>query len=190
MPANTDLRKLINKIAIYDDALAYKELFMLYHSRLINFSFSIIQSRELAEEVVSDVFLKIWNNRSTLARVENFHLYIYICTKNLSINGLLKNRREKTFSIDEMVVEMQSIHMDPHQLMITSEMYKRLQLAINELPPKCRLIFKLIKEDGLKYKEVAELLNLSVKTIENQMTIAIKKLGQSIQFSLPKFTQN
>jgi RNA polymerase sigma-70 factor (ECF subfamily) len=70
--------------------------------------------------------------------------------------------------------------------MITAEMQRRVMAAIENLPPKCRLIFKLIREDGLKYKEVAELLNLSLKTVENQMTIALKKISESIRFDLTK----
>lgn len=184
------LKKLVNRIALYDDALAYKELFLLYHARLINFSTTITKSRESAEEVVSDVFLKIWNNRSSLARVENFHLYIYIITKHLSINCLLKSKKEASFTLEETVVELKSIYLDPEQLMMTAEMVKRIQQAIRELPPKCQLIFKLVKEDGLKYKEVAELLQLSTKTVENQMTIALKKIGKSVRFDLPKTTLN
>ena len=68
--------------------------------------------------------------------------------------------------------------------MITAEMLKRIQSAINQLPPKCQLIFKLIKEDGLRYKEVAELLGLSIKTIENQMALALRKLENSIGFDI------
>jgi RNA polymerase sigma-70 factor (ECF subfamily) len=63
-------------------------------------------------------------------------------------------------------------------------MMNRVQKAINDLPPRCRLIFKLIKEDGLKYREVAELLNLSLKTVENQMTTAIRKIGLAIHFDI------
>ena len=63
-------------------------------------------------------------------------------------------------------------------------MQKRISAAVISLPPKCQLIFKLISEDGLKYKEVAELLNLSLKTVENQMTIALKKITESIRFDL------
>ena len=190
MIAPSLLNKLLNRIALYDDAIAYKELFLLYHSRLVQFSSSITQSRESAEEVVSDVFLKVWNMRATLPRIENFHLYIYVVTKNLSINSLLKQRKTESFSLDEAVVEFKSIYLDPEELMITAEMHKRLHQAINELPPKCRLIFKLVKEDGLKYREVAELLNLSLKTIENQMTIALRKIGQSVQFNLSKTSCN
>ena len=190
MIAQTLLNKLLGRIALYDDAIAYKELFSLYHARLVHFSSSITHSKESAEEVVSDVFLKIWTNRTTLTRVENFHLYIYVITKNLSINCLAKQKNDRSFSLDETVVEFKSIYLDPEQLLITAEMYKRLLLAINDLPPKCRLIFKLVKEDGLKYKEVAELLNLSQKTIENQMTIALRRIGQSLKLELAKPASN
>jgi RNA polymerase sigma-70 factor (ECF subfamily) len=186
MIGTTLLEKLLNRIALYDDAIAYKELFSIYHSKLIRFSSLITKSKEAAEEVVSDVFLKIWNNRSTLSRVENFHLYIYIITKNQSINCLTRLKRYKCFSIDDTDVELRSIYLDPEQLMITSEMHKRLHLAINALPPRCKLIFKLIREDGLKYKEVAQLLNLSQKTVENQMTIALRKIGESVQLEISR----
>ena len=182
MIASALIKKLISRIALYDDAVAYKELFLLYHPRLVHFSALITRSREAAEEVVSDVFLKIWHNRSALGRSENFHLYVYIITKNLSINCYLKRKREKTFSMDELVVDMRSIYPDPEQMMITGEMFRRITHAISDLPPRCQLIFKLVKEDGLKHREVAELLNLSGKTVENQMTIALKKIGQSVQF--------
>ena len=177
------LRKLINAIAYKDDAAAYKELFLLYHKRLLNFSITITHSKESAEEVVSDVFMKIWTNRNILPTIENFHLYIYVVTKNFSINKALKEKKKESFSLDETAVDTKNIYADPEQLMITAEMQKRIRFAIQSLPPKCQLIFKLIREDGLKYKEVAELLNLSVKTIENQMTIALKKISESIRFN-------
>lgn len=180
------LRKLIERIAYDDDAGAYKELFLIYHKRLLNFSMTITRSKESSEEVVSDVFYKLWVSRSTLTTIENFHLYIYVVTKNLSINRALIEKKDQSFSLDEAMVNVKTIHGDPEQLMITSEMHKKIRAAIESLPPKCQLIFKLIREDGLKYKEVAELLNLSLKTIENQMTIALKKISDSIRFDLSR----
>jgi RNA polymerase sigma-70 factor (family 1) len=185
MIAAASIGKLLNRIALYDDPIAYKELFMLYHKRLVSFSSTITRSKESAEEVVSDVFLKIWVNRNTLSRIDNFHLYIYVITKNLSINRLLKDNKEKVFSLDETVVDVQNVYSDPEQLMISAEMQKRVRIAIQSLPSKCKLIFKLIREDGLKYREVAELLHLSLKTVENQMTIALKKISESIRFDIP-----
>jgi RNA polymerase sigma-70 factor (family 1) len=180
------LRELISAIAIKGDSAAYKELFLLYHKRLVNFSSTITHSKESAEEVVSDVFMKLWTNRKALTAVENFHLYVYIITKNLSINRVLKDKKKESFSLDETTVSVKNVYTDPEQLLITAEMQKRIMATIQQLPPKCQLIFKLIREDDLKYKEVAELLNLSLKTIENQMTIALKKISESIRFDLSK----
>ena len=99
---------------------------------------------------------------------------------------MLQQKKRYSFSLDEVLVELKSIHFDPEQLMITAEMVKRIHQAIQQLPPKCRLIFKLVKEDELKYKEVAELLQLSIKTVEAQMTIALRKIHASIRFDLER----
>ena len=68
--------------------------------------------------------------------------------------------------------------------MMTAEMLNKIKRAVNELPPRCKLIFKLVKEDGLKYREVAELLQLSVKTVEAQMAIALRRLGRCMHIEL------
>ena len=186
MPDRRVVDEFVIRIARHDDAMAYKQLFCLYYSSLLQFSYSITRLRESAEEVVSDVFLKIWNSRRSLLKIENFPLYLYISVKNQSINYLEKQHRQRSFSIDEMDAELKSIYLDPEQLLITSEMMIKIRQAIDALPTRCRLIFKLIKEDGLRYKEVAELLNVSIKTIENQMTIALKRIDKSIHFDITK----
>ena len=184
MNSSIEIDCLVEKIVHQDDHGAYKQLFELYYHRLFQFAYSITHSKESSEEIISDVFIKIWTKRKSLLQIRNKHLYLYIATKNQSINYLAKIRKSETFSLDECVVEFQSIYFDPEQLMITAEMLKRIQSAINQLPPKCQLIFKLIKEDGLRYKEVAELLGLSIKTIENQMALVLRKLENSIGFDI------
>ena len=179
------VKELANQIALHDGK-AYEVLFCEYHPRLLQFAHSISHSREAAEEIVSDVFIKIWNKRQSLPEIENLHFYLYVSTKNQAINYLARQNREKTFSPDEVVVELRSIYYDPEQLLITAEMLRLLQHAISQLPPRCQLIFKLVKEDGLKYREVAELIGVSIKTVENQMTIALRKIDQSIQFDEQK----
>ena len=71
-------------------------------------------------------------------------------------------------------------HADPETLLVSAEKVTKILLAIDQLPPRCKLIFKLIKEDGLRYKDVAKLLDLSVKTVEAQLAIAIKKIAITI----------
>jgi RNA polymerase sigma-70 factor (ECF subfamily) len=177
------LPRLLSRIALEDDAFAYRELFMHYHAKLVVFAKSITGVKELAEEVVSDVFLKLWLNRSSLTQIDNFHLYLYVAVRNLSINQAI-SQKSQPFSFDHVQIELADLDHNPEQLLMTKEMYKRVARAIDGLPPKCRLIFKLIREDGLKYKEVAELLHLSLKTVENQMTIAIRKIGASVRYDL------
>ena len=73
---------------------------------------------------------------------------------------------------------------NPEQLLITSEAVKRIDHAIQNLPPRCKLIFKLVREDKLRYNDIAELLSISVKTIDNQMAIAVRKISSAINFEL------
>lgn len=176
---------LMERIAVYGDARAYKQFFYHFYPRLLSFSESLLRNRESAEEVVSDVFTKIWNNRTSLPTIENIELYLYVITKNHSLNRLLADKRKAHLELNEKHYSLRSMNYDPEQLLITAEMFRKVQTAIQQLPPRCRLIFKLIKEDGWSYRQVAELLNISVKTVENQMTIAIKKLAHSIQFRKP-----
>jgi RNA polymerase sigma-70 factor (ECF subfamily) len=102
----------------------------------------------------------------------------------MSLNLLKKQKRRAGLSMDEWQIQLNSIYFRPDLLMITEEMVSKIKMAINSLPNRCRLIFKLIKEDGLKYKEVAELLNISIKTVEAQMAIAMRRMAQSMQVDL------
>ena len=183
-----ETKELVARIALNDDSAAYKKLFLHFHSRLLTFSYAITHCKESSEEAVSDMFLKVWNIRQTLLQIENFPLYLYISTKNTSLNYLAKQKRAQVFSLEETKTEFQSLYYDPEQLMITAEMFKRIFNAIQQLPPKCQLIFKLVKEDQLTYKEVAELLHLSVKTVESQMTIALRRVGAAVSFRQPSLS--
>lgn len=181
------LQDLITKVSLYDDEYAFKELFLFYQPRLLSFSFAFTHNRRTSEEVVSDVFLNIWKRRKSLLRISNLPLYLYVSTKNLSLNSLAKEKRS-VFSLDDVKAELPALVLNPEQMLITAEMVRRINAAIESLPPKCRLIFKLVKEDGLRYKDVAELLHLSVKTVEAQMTIALRRIGESVCFRQPSLS--
>lgn len=167
-----------------DDQQAYKELYTSLYSFLLAFARTIVSSRETAEEIVSDVFIRIWERRKELKKIANLKVYLYVATRNIAFNYLDKQKRTPTHSIDNLEAEFTSIYFDPEQLMITAEMLDLIQKAIDQLPPKCKMIFKLAKEDGLKCREVAEILNLSVKTVENQLAIALEKIGNTVRFDV------
>lgn len=173
-------KELLAQFAEYDDEKAFKTLFVAYYPVLLSFSFTILGSTPLAEESVSDVFIKIWTQRKSIRPIINLKLYLYVAVRNQSLNALEKLRRERTIWIEESQVEFRSAYTDPEQQLLSVEMWQTFYKAVAELPPKCQMIFKLVKEDELSYREAADVLELSVKTIENQMGIALKKLSSVI----------
>jgi RNA polymerase sigma-70 factor (family 1) len=189
MIATHRILELQNRIALYDDQGAYKELFTEFYSFLYRFAQSFVRSKQIAEEIVSDVFIKIWEKRKELEKITNLKVYLYISTRNTSINYIGKLKRSDTNSLESFGSGINSFYINPvnpEQLMITAEMMNRIEKAIEDLPPKCKLTFKLVKEDGLKYKEAAEILHISVKTVENQLAIALQKIGYAVSFDIKR----
>lgn len=184
MPATADhILNLQQRIALHSDQSAYKELYLLFYKPLLQFGYSFVRSHEMAEEIVSDVFVNLWKKRAQITDIQNLRLYLFVSTKNTALN-YLRSQKKPLLQAEQYQVQLQSIYFDPERLMITAEMVNRVQAAIRKLPPRCQLIFKLVKEDGLKYREVAELLNLSVKTVENQMITATRRVGEAIRFDM------
>jgi RNA polymerase sigma-70 factor (family 1) len=169
-----------------DDQSAFRELYDYFSPRLLQFAFAIIHSRETAEEIVEDAFVQIWKNRLRVSRLENLNWYLYITTRNISYSYHRKQKRHKHYELDDIVLPYYQVDATPEDILISRELLQLINRAINNLPPKCRLIFKLVKEDKLKYCEVAELLQLSDKTVENQIGIALKKIHSAIRKHLPQ----
>lgn len=186
MISPNEIKELQYKISADSDQHAYAQLYLAYMPYLLRFARSIIKNNELAEEVVSDVFIKVWQNRAELGKIDNLKLYLYVSTKNTALNYLSRHFRKDIISLEEMSLNISMGTYNPEQLLITSEAVKKINLEIQKLPPRCRLIFKLVKEDRLRYNEIARLLNISVKTIDNQMAIALKKISSAINFDLKK----
>jgi RNA polymerase sigma-70 factor (family 1) len=171
------IHELQQRIAEYEDVTAYKKLFFLLFLPLKRFSAAILKSKESAEEVVSDIFVEIWARRKQLMEIEDLRMYIYISVRNASLRRLQQIQKSKTFSLDELEVEFASTDPDASASLISSELVQKIENAIEQLPPQCKIIYKLAKEDKLKYKEIAQLLTISVKTIDNQLSTALKKIA-------------
>ncbi|KAA2239818.1 RNA polymerase sigma-70 factor [Chitinophaga agrisoli] len=170
-----DIPELQNKV-YNGDTQAFKELYDCFCASLLQLAMAMVHNREMAEEIVADVFIAVWNKRKSLPQVTNLKWYLYAATRNIALNYLRKYAHKKTLQLDESYLPDYEIN--PEAQLISNEMVRHINKAIGELPPQCRLIFKLVKEDGLKYREVAVLLNISIKTVENQVGIALKKLTQ------------
>lgn len=168
--------RLIQQGICGGNEMALTELYRLFHNKLHYFSTSIVKSPEDAEEIVEDIFVKLWANRQEILHIENLSVYLYVAVKNRSYNVMTQKGKAVYHSFDDMETDMPSPSLDPYKLLVSAEMMKRMQLAIDTLPPRCKMIFRLIREDGLQYKEVAQILSISVNTIDVQMAIATKKI--------------
>lgn len=169
-----------------NEETALAELYKRYYQKLICFAKSILRTQQLAEEVVEDVFIKLWCNRTTIKDVKNLNIYLYTAVKNASLNLLSQQaRRLVSAPFDFLNIDINIELTNPQELMITAEMMKKMQQAVETLPPRCKMIFRLIREDGLKYKEVSEILNISVNTIDAQMAIAVKKICSALNIKKP-----
>lgn len=180
-------RYLLLLIAEHDDQTAFDELFNFYFPGLVSFASNILKDRQQAEELVEDVFVKLWQNRKTMVSIKSPSHYIYTAVKYTALSAL---KKKNTIFYEDYSDDTELTYSSPESDYISNENIALINEAINQLPPKCRLIFRLIKEEGLKYDEAARLLQLSVKTIESQMTIAIKKLTDTIQEMLPDMAEH
>ncbi len=174
------IRELQYQISVYEDQAAYKSLFFLLFPSLQNFAFSIVKSRVLAEEIASDMLLEVWVRRKKIMEIENLKLYLFVSVKNNSIGRLKQENKHSRFLLDDLQVEFVSEYSNPDQSTEFHQLEHVIARAVKELPASCQLIYKLAKEDRLKYKEIAELLHLSVKTIDNQLAIALKRIAQAV----------
>ena len=170
------------------DERAFELLYNQYSGKLLSFAKLILKSRELAEEVVEDIFVKLWCARESVTQINDIRLYLYTATKNHSLNTLAKkSNRISTSALELLELDFYNSFSDPHHTLVSSELMKKMQAVIEALPERCRLIFKLVREDGLKYKEVAQILDISVNTIDNQMAIAVKKICTALNISKEQF---
>lgn len=187
MQEHLNIQYWVERVALFNDEGAFEKIFMHFNDDLYRLAFSFVRSKEVSEEIISDTFVNIWRNRSRLLEIENIKLYLYVSVKNLSIKYLSRNKTENLITLDELILNSVSTSVaTPEDQLVSKEITKIIESAINDLPPKCRLIFRLVREHGMKYKEVSQLLNISIKTIDAQMAIAAKRVSQSIRLQLPK----
>ena len=176
-----DISLLIPRI-VNNDEQAFRQFFHLYSDRLFRFANAILQVPQEAEEVVSDVFLNIWQRRESLGAVKNINTYLYSAVRNTALNYLKKrNALESAATLEFIDTSSELTVISPDKQLISKENLEAIARVINNLPPACRMIFTLVKEDGLKYQEAADILQLSINTINVQMSIALKKISQQIK---------
>jgi len=168
------------------DELTFKKIYLEYYPKLVMFANAYVKNVPVAEDISEDVMVKLWKMRSNLSEIKNLKFYLLVAAKNACFNYLKKINKHTINSIEDYHVNLFGISHSPEDKMISVEKLLIIKTAIQNLPPKCKFIFVLIKEEGLKYNEVSELLKVSVKTVETQMTIAFKKIAHEIGYAFPQ----
>lgn len=159
---------------------AFNELYHIYYSRLLFFAKQYTKEEESAEEIVSSLFVRLWIKRDNLVVILNPEVYLYVAVKNASLNFIRSTKRRLVLlSEEDKMSSKDTFENNCRSSLEEKELVKLLAAAVAALPEQRRIIFKLIKEDGLTAIAVAKILGLSKRTVENQLYKAVKTLAEA-----------
>ena len=156
------------------DNQSLKELFDLYYRPLCLYIIQFTKDEQKAEDIVQDTFIKFWEKRKTIRVTSSFKAYLYRSAYNSFMDQIRKEERNDLLLVElkyEGLLSQTDIEESYHE-----ERVKKVKEIINVLPKKCQEILLLSKREGLKNKEIASRLNISIKTVESQMRIAFQKI--------------
>jgi len=163
-------------MSIEDDVKSFEALYYALFNKLFKFCCYYVTQKEIAEDIISEIFVKCWENRKVNLHVINPETYLFVAVRNQSLKYLKKSSE---IHITELVVSGEypfSDNNNPEKELERKELHIKLDNAIEKLPLQAKMVFRLIKENGLRYKEVAEILNISPRTVQTQLFRAIDKL--------------
>lgn len=162
----------------YSDINDFENFFKSQYQSLLQFATYYVRDLETAEDVVQDVFFQLWNHRDELHNIKNMDSYIRTAVKN---QALKKIRNRKTKNLASIIdLDFEAHDATPLELPENRELQKIITNSINNLPPKCRRIFQLSRFEHLTYPQIAEVESISIKTVETQMSRALKYLRKKI----------
>lgn len=170
----------ITKLLKEKDQQAFELVFKKYYGPLFVYAKEYVVDADVAHEMAQDTFLKLWEIKDTLANDTNIQSLLYKITRNNCLNFLKHLKVQKKYQKYTVARQMEislnytALVNESADKLIVEELKEKINTAINSMPPKCKLIFKMSRIEEKRYKEIADELNLSVKTIENQILKALK----------------
>ncbi len=162
-----------------DDKFAVDELFNRYYSRLFHFSKSILKIENGIDDILQEVFVKIWLNRQKIGNTETFNAYIFTITKNEVLNLIRANLKENSLRKEIYIRSVAEVYQTQNSLEF-EEIKAAIDKIVDNLPEKRQLVFKLSRTEGLPNKEIAHQLGISEKTVEDHITHAIRHIKDSL----------
>lgn len=160
---------------------AFDELYAQYSKRLYAFIYGYLKSHENTEEIIQDIFIKIWENRNKLKEDLSFNSYIFTIAKNNIFNCFRKRANEESYK-KHLMYTQDLVHTKTEDDLVYADLEKLANLAIEQLPPKRKQIFILSRRKGMTYQEIADHLAISTSTVEIQMSKALKYLKEHLSY--------
>lgn len=174
-----EVRRYLRQMKDEDSQRAFRGFYDLTYDRLFRIAYYYVKHDEWAQEIVLDVFMRLWNQRAKLPEVNNIEDYCFILTKNASLNYLEKENRHAVVSAEQLPESSDQAD-SPEETLISEELFARYVKALDCLPKRCREVFVRIREEKQSYAQVAEELNISVKTVDAQLQKATLKLKEML----------
>lgn len=184
MKDTQNIKDLLLKVS-EDNMVAFNQFYDYYYTKTFRFCYCFLRDKEACREVVSDVFLSVWKSKKKLPEIINIELYLYIIAKNTCYRYLKNNSSSKYVMLDEIPMSLERLDDNPENDLLTSEIEQMLTEIINDLPEKSRVIFMMSRQDGLKYREIAEILGLAESTVRVQARIAVRKIVEQMRKYYP-----
>ena len=179
---------LFEKISDGDEH-AFELLFRRYYPRLCGFACKFVLNTNEAEEIVQEVFLKIWEKRELLKSQKELKPYLFKSVQNLCLNFVRHQQAvNKYYSVIESVYKSSTNpNFDIHEQLFGEELQTKIEEIMESLPQECKRIFQMSRDEGLKYSEIAKELNISIKTVETQMSRALSQFRNELKDYLAIF---
>ena len=169
----SEVRKLLRQMKELDSQTAFRDFYNMTYDRLFRIAYYYVKQEEWSQEIVLDIFLKLWKQRDTLLDVKNIEDYCFI---------LEKESKYTTIHSDSLP-EPQEQSYSPEESLISEELFAIYVKALDRLPERCREIFIRIREEKQSYAQVAEELDISIKTVDAQLQKAVSRLKEMISSS-------
>lgn len=183
-----DINNLLQSVS-EDNRRAFNLLYEVYYDEVFRLAYYFLRNKEACREVVIDVFFSVWQSRKKLSEITNMEAYFYIVTRNEALRYQNRKRSYDHVSIEDIPIRLEiKENVTPEAALLDREIEALLTQVINQLPEKCRIIFLMAREQGLKPKEIGQILSISESTVRVQMKIAVEKIVEKIKPHFPDLT--